>query len=302
MTAPAPVRSESMRVVVNMVAHNGEPHIRELLESITRQTRPVDALVFFDDASTDRTVEIVESFRDRLPIEIRPLPYSGYDEWDIVYSRVGQHVSAGLRELADADVIIMTDLDDVWEDDRVEHQVRRFEENPHILVIAGSGPCIDADGQLLGMDFHDLYRRPADWQTRSAVSQLRWTLWKPYGSGANMALRGSVMRSIPPVPYGWLCDRWVTLAGAALGGLDLDDTPVVRYRLHAGNSLGAMGAGVGGMVRRVAHWTRAPRTGLRRLRELHRLQAIAPTPELRRALSWPNLVVSMLAPQKWLGR
>jgi len=117
-TTPSIARRKSRhrsRVVVNMVAHNGEPHIAELLESIVRQTRPVDALVFFDDASTDRTVEIVESYRDRLPIEVRPLPDTGYTHWDVVYSRVGQHVSAGLRELADEDVIIMTDLDDVWE-------------------------------------------------------------------------------------------------------------------------------------------------------------------------------------------
>lgn len=304
-STPSPTRRKGghrSRVVVNMVAHNGEPHIAELLESIVRQTRPVDALVFFDDASTDRTVEIVESYRDRLPIEVRPLPDTGYTHWDVVYSRVGQHVSAGLRELADEDVIIMTDLDDVWEETRVEHQAGRLEDNPDVLVIAGSGPCIDDDGTPLGMDFHDLYPRPAGWQDRSAVEQLRWTIWKPYGSGANMALRGSVMRRVPPVPYGWLCDRWVTLAAAAMGGLDLDDTPVVRYRLHPGNSLGGMGAGVAGMFRRQVRWLRAPLVGVRRLRELHSLRTIAPTPALRRALSWPALLVVVASPVKWLGR
>ncbi len=295
-------RAARARVVVNMVAHNGEPHITELLDSITRQTRPIDLLVFFDDASTDDTVEIVKSYQDRLPIEVRELPDTGHRSWDVVYSRVGQHVSAGLRELADEDIVIMTDLDDIWEPTRVEHQAGRLERHPETLVIAGSGPCIDQDGAELGMAFHELYPRPANWHTRDAVDQLRWTLWKPYGSGANMALRGSVMRQIPPVPYGWLCDRWVTLAAAALGGLDLDDTPVVRYRLHPGNSLGAMGSGTAGMLRRQAHWLRAPAVGMRRLRELHTLRDVAATPELRRALSMPALVLTIASPRKWFGR
>ena len=296
------VATGNARVVVNMVAHNGEPHIRAMLESIARQTRPVDAVVFFDDASTDCTVEIVESFRDRLPIDVRPLPECGHHEWDVVYSRVGQHVGAGLRALADEDIIIMTDLDDVWEDTRVEHQASRLEADQTIGVIAGSGPCIDERGRQLGFAFHELYPRPSEWHRMTPVEQLRWTLWKPYGSGANMALRGDVLKRIPPVPYGWLCDRWVTLAAAALGELDLDDTPVVRYRLHDGNSLGATGSGTRGMFRRWAHWVGAPAVGFRRLRELHDLRAIAPSDELRRALSWPSLVMTIASPRKWLGR
>jgi glycosyltransferase involved in cell wall biosynthesis len=47
-----------------MPVYNGEPHIAKALDSLARQSRPPDRVVVLDDGSTDRTREIVTSFKD----------------------------------------------------------------------------------------------------------------------------------------------------------------------------------------------------------------------------------------------
>ena len=54
--------SRSAKLVsVALGTHNGERFIGEQIASILSQTRPVDEIVLSDDASSDRTVEIVEA-------------------------------------------------------------------------------------------------------------------------------------------------------------------------------------------------------------------------------------------------
>lgn len=54
-----------------MAVYNGERFIREQLDSFVRQTRLPDELVVSDNASTDRTVEIVREFAARAPFPVR---------------------------------------------------------------------------------------------------------------------------------------------------------------------------------------------------------------------------------------
>jgi glycosyltransferase involved in cell wall biosynthesis len=51
-----------MRVSAVVPCFNGEPFLTEALESVRNQTQPVDELIVVDDGSTDRCVEIAESF------------------------------------------------------------------------------------------------------------------------------------------------------------------------------------------------------------------------------------------------
>ena len=54
--------SATSRISIAMAVYNGERFLREQLDSFIRQTRLPDELVVSDNASTDRTVEIVREF------------------------------------------------------------------------------------------------------------------------------------------------------------------------------------------------------------------------------------------------
>ena len=53
-----------MKLSVLLASHNGERFIASQIFSILSQLLPQDELIVSDDASTDRTIEIVSSFED----------------------------------------------------------------------------------------------------------------------------------------------------------------------------------------------------------------------------------------------
>jgi glycosyltransferase involved in cell wall biosynthesis len=56
-----------------IVVHNGEPYIREAIDSILHQTLTDWELLVVDDASTDGTAAIVRGYERSLPDKVRLL-------------------------------------------------------------------------------------------------------------------------------------------------------------------------------------------------------------------------------------
>ena len=52
-------------ISVCMATYNGEKYIKEQLSSILSQLSEKDEIIVSDDSSTDKTVEIIESFQDK---------------------------------------------------------------------------------------------------------------------------------------------------------------------------------------------------------------------------------------------
>ena len=60
-----------MKVSVALATHNGEPWLREQLESLARQTLLPCELVVSDDHSSDRTLSVVETFAASAPFPVQ---------------------------------------------------------------------------------------------------------------------------------------------------------------------------------------------------------------------------------------
>ena len=60
-----------MKLSVIVPAFNAENTLRECLDSILNQTRPVDELIVINDGSTDATESILQEYADRYPETVR---------------------------------------------------------------------------------------------------------------------------------------------------------------------------------------------------------------------------------------
>lgn len=93
-------------ITVLMPVHNGEPHVREAAASILNQTFRDFEFLVVDDASDDRTVEILESFGDprlRLLKSRERLRFSGALNFGL------EHARGALIARMDADDIALPD-------------------------------------------------------------------------------------------------------------------------------------------------------------------------------------------------
>jgi hypothetical protein len=128
------------RVTVLMAVFNGARHIRDAIDSVLAQTFPDFELLIVDDASTDDTIGIVESYRDpriRLLRNERNLNQSA-------------SLNRGLRT-ARASYVARLDHDDVCLPERLERQVRLLDERPEVGVVGVWMVIRDEEGRSLGM-------------------------------------------------------------------------------------------------------------------------------------------------------
>lgn len=125
-------------VSVVMPVYNAEKYIAEAVESILNQTYPEFELVLVDDCGNDKSMKIVDRYRDE---RIRVL-HNDVNR-GIAYSR-----NRAIEESRGEYIAIMDD-DDISSLQRFEKQVGFLEKHPEIDVLGGAVEAIDGDGRVI---------------------------------------------------------------------------------------------------------------------------------------------------------
>lgn len=125
-------------ISVIMSVYNAEKYLRESIESILNQTFKDFEFIIIDDGSTDRSKEIILSFKDpRIKL----------------VSRENRGLTKSLNEAIKQSVgkyIARMDADDISEKDRFEKQINFLETNPDIYLCGTWARSIDESGAILG--------------------------------------------------------------------------------------------------------------------------------------------------------
>lgn len=242
----------STRVEVLLCTYNGSAHLHEQLDSILRQTRPVDRLTIHDDASTDATVALLRDWIAGLDAAWRARVWLHAHAVNRGYAgNFGQAVAG-----AEGDVLLLCDQDDVWEPDKVAALLAALGPGGPDLVFS-DGLAVDAAGRPLPrpgvLAAHGLTPRARRRFADEAFAQL---LRRNVVNGAACALRRTAAQAALPVPAGLPHDHWFALWCAAHGGVALLPRALYRYRQHAHN---VIGLGSQGLVERMLGIWRHPR-------------------------------------------
>lgn len=229
--AEAPPAS-GMRCSVALCTYNGARHLPAQLESILGQTRRPDEMVVSDDASTDGTWEIVRRFAEQAPFPVRV----SRQEVNVGVTRNFDHA---IRR-CEGDWIALSDQDDVWYPDKLRVLESALAGDPHAGTVFSDADLVDEDLRQLGyslwdaIDFDERKRQQA---RRGGLFDV--LLWRNVVTGATMAFRAGVRDVALPIPDGWVHDGWIGLIAAATGRAAMVEQPLIEYRQHIGNRIGA---------------------------------------------------------------
>jgi len=116
---------ESPLVSVIIPVYNYDRYLAEAVESVLSQTYPHLEVIVVDDGSTDRSGEVAKSFADR-----------GVRYCQQVHSGIGPARNKGV-ELAQGEFIAFLDADDRWPMQKIERQLRAFENDPSLEMVFG---------------------------------------------------------------------------------------------------------------------------------------------------------------------
>lgn len=132
-------------VSICCVTFNHEAYIAKAIDSFLMQktTFPYEILVH-DDASTDRTPEILRAYEARFP-ELLKVIYQTENQ----YSQ-GRHVSQFILEQASGKYIAVCEGDDFWTDpEKLQRQVEHMEGNPGTTLCVHAASHVDNTGRTL---------------------------------------------------------------------------------------------------------------------------------------------------------
>jgi glycosyltransferase involved in cell wall biosynthesis len=127
------------RVSVILAVYNGERFLSEAIDSILRQTFRDFEFLIVDDGSTDRTRDIIGSFRDSRVTVVR-------NERNLGLSRSLNRALV----MARGEYIARQDADDVSDPDRFAEQVRYLDHHPRVALLGTGYRHVDSHGAVAG--------------------------------------------------------------------------------------------------------------------------------------------------------
>lgn len=227
---------DSSLIQVLLATYNGENYLAEQLDSLLAQQGVGFTVLVRDDGSTDSTLDIVQRYMHEFPGQF------------MLCEKEGRLGAAGsfdwLLSRSDAPYIAFCDQDDVWS----PNKLRILLERMHTLEADfGKDAPILVHSDLTVVD-RDLHRIHSSFWKYSGLDARRHRLVQLLISNtvtgcALLANRALVKRATPIPQEATMHDHWFALVAAATGHIAPVYNPLVAYRQHGRNTLGARAYG-----------------------------------------------------------
>ena len=118
------------RCIVVLPTYNGEAYIQQTLDSVLSQTYDNYIIAIFDDASQDRTVEIVRQYEQEYPTKIK----FKQNKHNLGVGRNLQKIYAAFKD--EGKYLAMIGQDDIWDKDYLSEQIASLKKNDALVSFA----------------------------------------------------------------------------------------------------------------------------------------------------------------------
>lgn len=222
-----------MKTSVALCTYNGEKFLKKQIDSILNQTIPVDEIVICDDVSTDSTVFILNSYKEKFPtifkIHINEKNLRSVKNFEKAIS------------LCENEIIFLCDQDDFWKPEKVSLFLEKFRENSEIDVFASNANIIDDKDKVIDKN--------TIWDVVSFLDKKNiqydfFTIFSVVGNlatGANMAFRKSFISNALPFPEKYFHhDEWISLFASSNKRFGFLQEKPSFYRIHETQQVGGV--------------------------------------------------------------
>lgn len=219
-------------ISVALCTYNGEKYITQQITSILEQTILPNEIIVCDDGSIDNTLDLVRHTASNSTIPI----YIYQTEYNIGSTKNFEKAIS----LCTGSIIMLADQDDVWAHNKVEIIMDFFNRNPKTDAVFSNGEVIDSYGRPQGYNLWDAFGY--NWYHKIKLNQgyaLNILLKHNVVTGATLAIRANIRELLLPIPEIWVHDGWIALLVSAFGQISSINKPLIQYRQHAKQQIGA---------------------------------------------------------------
>ena len=225
------------KISVALTTFNGEKYIEKQLKSLLFQQRPIDEVIIVDDASSDKTVVIVDEF----------IKKNNLLNWHLYVNNENIGFLKNFKnaiEKTTGDIIFLCDQDDIWFNTKINSMLNRFESDERIKAIYSGFKFIDENDNIiftrqkkLSANNNLIKFRIEPFQT--VKIDLSTICNYNISPGCTLAFTREV-KDIYLANTKCVCvhDWELALIAAFLDGLYFFNTPLTNYRIHRENTIG----------------------------------------------------------------
>ena len=276
-------------ITVLLPTYNGARFLSEQLASLFAQENVRIRILLRDDASEDDTVAIARTFASQnasssCSIQVHTGPRLG----------VVGNVST-LLELAEHETtpyFALADQDDIWHPSKLTTQLEAMYELENRfgsdvpLLVCSDARCVDAKGAEVSPSFLKTLGIPPSWG-----HNLRQALVKSWALGCSCIGNAALRRMAAPLPPRddiFMHDWWLLLVAQCFGGVSCLRQPLLDYRQHEGNVVGAKRQKL--LIQRItAHITNTLQTQKQAGTFLERYKKVLATEQRELVADWANM-------------
>lgn len=229
------MEKKSISVAVVLCSYIGKKFIEEQISSIIGQAAWSNKckLLICDDGSDDGTVELIRTLQKQ------------NSQIELVFNNSGNSGPAAnfsyALTLVDEDIILLCDQDDVWCQNKLQLLLDKAQQEGALM---NSQPwlcfsdLIVVDEKLNPIDssFYHYQNISVDWA--SSVANLTIQNLAP---GCTMIFNRALLDVALPFPKEIaMHDWWLIMVAKLVGKVSIEKTPLIKYRQHSSNSVGAV--------------------------------------------------------------
>jgi glycosyltransferase involved in cell wall biosynthesis len=229
------------KIVILLSAYNGEDYLAEQLDSLLNQTYSNFIIIIRDDASTDSTEQIINHYEERNQGKIHKLsgtnsnvgPSSSFGL--LIKYAIKEKIALGLSRL----YMMLCDQDDIWIEEKLEIQMLAMlnaeRKSPDAPVIVHSDlKVVDESKEVIAESFVEYQGLEVERNkfTNIVISNLV--------TGCTTLFNEELAQIALPIPGNAIMhDWWLALTASVFGRVIFIDMPLVEYRQHQNNTIGA---------------------------------------------------------------
>ena len=217
-----------MKISIALCTYNGEKFIAEQLQSLFDQTVKADEIVVSDDGSKDKTLEIINEFKNKNDIPIRILEHK--ENFGVF-----KNFEYCIKQ-CNGDIVFTCDQDDYWMPTKLEKHMRVHINNQDVSLVYSNAEVVKntLDNVICPL-----------WEPKQIEDELKgkssFTSLVVKGqsiAGCCMSFKRDFFESILPIPDKIYHDDWIATSASLAGKIVGINECLIKYRQHGNNVVG----------------------------------------------------------------
>ncbi len=220
------------KVAILLSTYNGEKYLKHQLDSLYNQTYRNFTILARDDGSIDNSLDILKAYAIEVIPQGKNLGPLGSFSALLEYA---------INKNTDSQYFMFCDQDDVWKEEKIEKTLIKMREleskfGDIPLLVHTDLEVVDEDLETLDKSFWHFE------QINPGMNGFNRLLMQNTITGCTVMINRKLVELAMPIPDGAIMhDWWLGLVASQFGKIGFVDEPLIKYRQHSANSIGAKG-------------------------------------------------------------